>query len=249
MEGLTRLRVLDVASNALTEVGGGLAALAHLSDLWLNDNRIQASDLLPTEPGSPGEGSLPLCKQTSGKCPCMLETWYGLGGDCPGVHAGLGRPGCRARRPRGRAELRVPGGQPGGRGCHRVPRRALAPAAQPGAAGCGRRRLRRGRARARRGGPSCDCPRARAARARGLSVTLEKRYRSLVRLLPDLEQLDSLMAGDGACNTSQYNIGALACAPCVCACAARAKAMPRGCCAMTCALCLVAGAMPAAQNK
>lgn len=32
--------MLDVASNALTELGDGLAALAHLSDLWANDNRI-----------------------------------------------------------------------------------------------------------------------------------------------------------------------------------------------------------------
>lgn len=35
-----RLRVLDVASNALTELGDGLAALARLSDLWANDNRV-----------------------------------------------------------------------------------------------------------------------------------------------------------------------------------------------------------------
>ena len=68
VEGLTRLRVLDVASNALTEVGGGLAALAHLSDLWLNDNRIQASLLLLPEPGSPGKGSLQPCEQSPGEC-------------------------------------------------------------------------------------------------------------------------------------------------------------------------------------
>ena len=35
-----RLRVLDVAANALSELGDGLAALAHLTDLWANDNRV-----------------------------------------------------------------------------------------------------------------------------------------------------------------------------------------------------------------
>ena len=32
--------MLDVASNALTALGDGLAALARLSDLWANNNRI-----------------------------------------------------------------------------------------------------------------------------------------------------------------------------------------------------------------
>ena len=32
--------MLDIASNALTELGDGLAALMRLSDLWANDNRI-----------------------------------------------------------------------------------------------------------------------------------------------------------------------------------------------------------------
>lgn len=53
LERLTRLRVLDVAANALAEVGSGLSTLAHLSDLWLNDNRITGLGALVTALAAP----------------------------------------------------------------------------------------------------------------------------------------------------------------------------------------------------